>query len=413
MNDMNWKTWALIFIIAMGAGLEAIKRLPGNNPLANEPGGIPGTTPYAVKMKNAPMTIGDAPRTLPAPKAVVIGGQTISRETLEKFVAANKPEATDFDKVLKGMADKNAAAKKKKGKDGEEYEIIVDPKTGKRYKRKKKKGAKAEKKKEEEVAKQEEEPKKPEPKKEDMKLDDLMAETIQTGQLPPPPNRADTPFADLEEWKRRLLTQPDASETRTFIDHYNKSLVSPDIFYKITQMMIEDSRPEMKELGILCAGSTPSSMSFTLLAEVHNTERSGSRTRTYADGFLNQYANAGNLNILQTVMQSPADSNVAILATQKVDAAAQALLAPSKNKNKAPAGGTSGTSSAQGSALTHSNAVYFKPFLTVLQTMSRGKDASVVAQAKSTLANLQRLMYPYSNPNPPQTTQIQASAQSF
>jgi hypothetical protein len=36
-----------------------------------------------------------------------------------------------------------------------------------------------------------------------------------------------------------------------------------------------------------------------------------------------------------------------------------------------------------------------------------------VAQAKSTLANLQRLMYPYSNPNPPQTTQIQASAQSF
>jgi hypothetical protein len=410
MNDMNWKTWAIIFIIAMGAGLEAIKRLPGNSRLVDEQAGIPGTTPYAVKMKNAPMVIGDAPRTL-APKAVVVGGQTLSRETLEKFIAANKPEATDFDKVLKGMADKNAA-KKKKSKDGDEWEIVVDPKTGKRYKRKKKKGAKAEKKKEEDVAKQEE-PKKPEPKKDDMKIEDLMAETIQTGQLPPPPNRADTPFADLEEWKRRLLTQPDASETRTFIDHYKNNLVSADIFYKITQMMIEDSRPEMKELGILCAGSTPSSMSFTLLAEVHNTERSGSSTRTYADGFLGQYANAGNLNILQQVMQSPADGSVAILATQKVDVAAQSLLAPSKNKNKTPASGTNSTSTTQGSTQTHSNAAYFKPFLTILQTMSRGKDASVVAQAKSTLSNLQRLMYPNSNPNPPQTTQIQASAQRF
>lgn len=408
MNDMNWKTWAIIFILAMGAGLEAIKRLPGSSRLENE-AAIPGSTPYAVKMKNAPMTIGDVPRALPAPKAVVIGGQTISRETLEKFVAANKPEATDFDKVLKGMADKNAK-KKKKSKDGDEWEIVVDPKTGKRYKRRKKKGVKAEKKKAEEVAKQEEEPKKPEPKKDNVKLEDLMAETIQTGQLPPPPNRADTPFADLEEWKRRLLTQPDASETRTFIDHYKNQLVAADIFYKITQMMIEDSRPEMKDLGILCAGSTPSAFSFTMLAEIHNTERSGSKTRTYADGFLAQYANASSLGILQSVMQSPADSGVAILATQKVDAAAENMLDPEKNKSKTP---TAGSNSSQGSVLTHSNAGQFKAFLAILKSMSQGKDASVASQAKTTLANLQRLMYPNSNPNPPQTTQIQASARPF
>lgn len=406
MEDMNWKTWAIIFIIALGAGLEAIKRMPGVNRLETEPG-IPGVTPYAVKLKNAPMTIGgEAPRTLPAPKQVAIGGQTISKETLEKFIAANKPEQTDFDKVLKGMADKNAAAKKKKkDKDGEEYEIIVDPKTGKRYKRKKKKGAKAEPEKKEEVAKVE---KKPEPK-EDLKLDDLMAETIATGQLPPPPNKADTPFADLEEWKRRLLTQPDLEETRTFIDHYRNNIVSADIFYKITQMMIEDSRPEMKELGILCAGSTPSTMSFTMLAQVHNTERSGSRPRTYAEGFLNQYANAGNLNILMQVMQGGSNPQTTILATQKVDSAAQTLLNPKLNKSKTPA--PADANSQQTSLVAHSNSVYFKPFLTLLQTLSKDKDASVVAQAKSTLASIQRLMYPNSNPNPPATTQFQASAE--
>lgn len=411
MEDMNWKTWAIIFIIAMGAGLEAIKRMPGTSRLEIEPG-IPGVTPYAVKLKNAPMTIGgDAPRTLPAPKQVAIGGQTISKETLEKFIAANKPEQTDFDKVLKGMADKNAAAaKKKKDKDGEEYEIIVDPKTGKRYKRKKKKGAKAEAEKKEDVAKQD---KKPEPKKDDIKLEDLMAQTISTGQLPPPPNKADTPFADLEEWKRRLLTQPDAEETRTFIDHYKNNIVSADIFYKITQMMIEDSRPEMKELGILCAGSTPSSMSFTMLANIHNTERSGSRPRTYADGFLNQYANAGNLSILKQIMQGGSNAQTTILATQKVDTAAQTLLNPKLNKNKTTTASTSSTdpSSTQTAGAAHSNAVYFKAFLPLLQTLSKDKDSSVVAQAKSTLADIQRLMYPNSNPNPPTTTQIQASAE--
>jgi hypothetical protein len=406
MEDMNWKTWAIIFIIAMGAGLEAIKRMPGTNRLDTEPG-IPGVTPYAVKLKGAPMAImGDAPRALPAPKQVAIGGQTISKETLEKFIAANKPEQTDFDKVFKGMADKNAAAaKKKKDKDGEEYEIIVDPKTGKRYKRKKKKGAKAEPEKKEEVAKVE---KKPE-HKEDIKVEDLMAQTIATGQLPPPPNKADTPFADLEEWKRRLLTQPDAAETRTFIDHYKNNIVAADIFYKITQMMIEDSRPEMKELGILCAGSTPSSMSFSMLAQVHNTERSGSRPRTYADGFLNQYANAGNLNILKQVMQGGGNPQTTILATQKVDTAAQALLNPKLNKAKAPT--TDPNNTQQTSVVAHSNSVYFKPFLPVLQSLAKDKDASVVAQAKSTLADIQRLMYPNANPNPPATTQFQASAE--
>ncbi len=406
MEDMNWKTWALIFIIAMGAGLEAIKRLPGTpSGLDLEKAGLLSGTPYNVKLKNAPMTLGGRPAGLPAPKAMVIGGQTISRETLEQFAAANKPEKTDFDHILKGMADKNKAlAAKKKLKDGEEYEIFVDPKTGKRYKRKKKKSAKVEPKKVEEIAKVE--PKKEEPANDEPKIEDLMAAALTTGQLPPAPNAPANQFADLEEWKKRLLTQPNVAETRTFIEQYKSSIVSTEIFYKITTMMVEDSRPQMKELGVLCAGSTPSVLSFSLLAEIYRTERSGSSIRNYADGFLAQYSNAANLGTLEQVMRSPTSNDVASLALKRLDAAAEKLLSPALNKQKSP-GATSTTT-----ATAHPNASYFQRFVVILQTMVRGTDATITSQAKTSLTSLQHLMNPNGLPAAPNAppAQVQASA---
>jgi|GEM_PF-6320080 len=382
MNDMNWKTWGLIFVLAMGITFEAIKRLPKDSTkwaAENLKFSAAQSTPYQVKYK----AVNDgrqAPAVMPMHKAVhVAGNAEVNRKTIEAFIAANSTHKGDFNHVDKG-AEGKAKAKNKK-KDDDEYEIIVDPKTGKRYRRKKKKVAKVEEVKQE-VAK--EEPKKQEPPKADDDIDGLLNEAIATGQLPPTTDQADNPHADLEEWKRRLLARPDSAETRRFIEHYKSGIVSVEIFYKIIALMLEDSRPQMKELGVLCAGLTPSVLSFQVLADVVKEERSGSSLRKYSESFLNNYSSLGNLYVLERIMKAPSSSFIAVQATKRLDTAANTYLAPSKNK---PPKGTSASGTT-----AHSNSSYFRRFVTILETLIRNPDSSVSDQARLTLNTLNSLM---------------------
>ncbi len=295
MNDLNWKTIALITLVLMGVLFEGLKRLPKGIVDVQALKFDAGQTPYQVKFKsgvNPPSMV--APATmLPLPKHSA-GLAQVNRETLEKFIAANKTHASDFQHT--GTEPAKANAKKKKSKplaEDEEWEVFVDPKTGKTMKRRRKKMAKLDL----YVPEAPKEAKKEEPKKED-DVDHIMNEAIAGRGLPPVGGKADTPQADLEEWKRRLLARPDAAETRRFIEHYNNGLVSAEIFYKIIALMLDDSRPQMKELGVLCAGLTPSVVSFQVLAEVLKEERSGSSLRKYSEGFLAQYSTMGRLAIL-------------------------------------------------------------------------------------------------------------------
>ncbi len=383
MNDMNWKTWALVIVVAMGITFEAIKRLPNDNSkwtANNLKFENAKSTPYQVKYKR--VNSNTAPGILPMKTQVVhvAGNAAVNRETIEKFLAANTTHTSEFNHAGKGAEGKDAKLKKKKKDDGD-YEIIIDPRTGKRYRRKKKKVAKVEEVKAPEVAK--EEPKKEEAKKDD-DIDGLMNQAIAQGGLPPVNDQADSPHVDLEEWKRRLLTRPDAAETRRFIEHYKNSIVTAEIFYKITALMIDDPRPPMKDLGVLCAGLTPSVLSFQVLADVVKEERSGSNLRKYSESFMNTYSSLGNLYVLERVLKSPSSSFMAVQATKRLDTSANTYLAPSKNK---PPKGTSTTAAA-----SHSNANYFRRFVTILQTLVRNPDAQVNEQARQTLATINTLM---------------------
>ena len=116
------------------------------------------------------------------------------------------------------------------------------------------------------------------------------------------------PFTSLEEWRRLLLTTPDLAETRVFIQHYQDNLVSAEVFYKIVNEMIADSRTEMKQLGVMCAGVTPSVISFTILAGVEKTEATASAVRNQATGFLSHYATLTYVHILRSIMSGSAPS---------------------------------------------------------------------------------------------------------
>jgi hypothetical protein len=393
MNDMDWKTWGLIVVVAMGMTFEAIKRLP----TASEKWTADQlrfknaqTSPYQVKHKRADGPPAMLPmNALPMPKAAKVAGQTtanaaVNRATIEKFLAANKTHTSDFNHTVKGAEGKDEKAKAKKKKDDDEYEIIIDPRTGKRYKRKKKKVAKVE---EPKVELVKEEPKKEEPKVEE-DIEAVMKEAIVSGGLPPLKDKADTPNVDIEEWKRRLLARPDAAETRRFIDHFNNGLVSTEIFYKIIALMLEDSRPQMKELGVLCAGSTPSVLSFQVLADVVKEERSGSTLRKYSESFLSTYSALGRLILLDRMLKSPANSFVAVQAIKQLDAAANNYLAPSKHKPPKSTANSAGAAGAKG----HSNSPYFLRFVTILQGLIRNPDSSVNEPARLTLASINSLM---------------------
>lgn len=407
MNDMNWKTWALIFVVAMGLTFEAIKRLPSSTEKLTADQlrfNSAQTSPYQVKHQRPSGPPAMLPmKALPMPMGGKVAGQTtanaaVNRATIEKFLAANKTHTSDFNHTGKGAEGKDAKGKVKKKKDDDEYEIIIDPRTGKRYKRKKKKVAKLEEPKVEVVK---EEPKKEEPQPEE-EIDAIMNEAIVSGGLPPVKDKADTPNLDIEEWKRRLLARPDAAETRRFIEHFNNGLVSTEIFYKIIALMLDDSRPQMKELGVLCAGLTPSVLSFQVLADVVKEERSGSSLRKYSESFLGTYSTLGRLTLLERMLRSPANNFVALQAVKQLDTAVNNYLAPSKHKPPKSTANAAGAASANG----HSNSGYFRRFVTILQGVIRNPDSSVNEPARLTLANMNALMSMSSAPAtaPPPST---------
>lgn len=397
MQDLNWKTWGLVFLVAIGAAFEGLKRLPNSGirwDFENIKLSAANTTPYQVKYQRqvrAPQIKPLRPNT-----ASMVGGASVSREALEKFIAANATHKGEFAHKEKGgegmpvAADAKAKKKKKKLKDDEEWEIVVDPATGKRYRRKVKKVAKVE---DVQPEMYKEEPKKESSSDSDEDIDGLLSKAISTGTLPPTEDKADSPYADLEEWKRRLLNSPDAAETRRFIEHYKNNLVTADIFYKIVNMMVEDSRPQMQELGVLCAGLTPSVASFQVLIEVIKAERSGSSVRTYSESFMTRYSDLNNLHVLERILTAPTSSFAGVKAAERLDASAAIYLSPSKNKPS--------RTSASTAQAGHSNSGYYRRFVAILEALTRNPDTELKDKAAATLANLKSLMMtPGSQPLP-------------
>lgn len=411
MNDLNWKTWGLIFLVALGITFEGLKRLPGGSAskwsAENLKFTSAQTTPYQVQYKRA--NVGQPPAMLPLNHAKpdpahAAGLAAVNRETIEKFIAANKTHTSDFNHTpgLDAGKDGKAKAKAKSKKLGpdEEWEVVVDPKTGKRYKRRKKKVAKVE---EVKTVVAKTEPKKEEPKKEEDEIQNMMNEAIAGNALSGGGSgQPDSPHADLEEWKRRLLARPDAAETRRFIEHYKNGIVSAEIFYKIIALMMEDSRPQMKELGLLCAGMTPSVLSFQVLAGVLKEERSGTSLRAYAESFLKQYSSLGN-TVITRILKSPSSSFIAIQAMKRLEDSANNYLDPKKNKtpkNPSPA-----------SAGKHSNAGYFTQYISPLNALVRNSDVQVKEQARMTLGTLNSLMNMTGSTTSPAAPPTQASVE--
>lgn len=377
MQDTNWKTWAIIAAVLVGVTFEFIKRMPEKHSSAWDVENLRinnTSEPYSVRPN-----VARRPQ-LPTPSRVAALKDQVTREQLEAFIRKNSPQETSFEHGNKDGETKTVAAATKKKKDDDEWEEVIDPKTGKKIRRKKKKKqAQKEVKKEEVRQVKQDDP----PKKEDHDVDAAAEEAIAAGLVTPPPaERPDDPFASLEEWVRRLLDRPDAAQTKRFIDMYLKRLVSAEIFYKVTEMMIEDSRPDMKRLGIMCAGLTPSIMSFQILAQVIHKERSDSTVRSDAERYLVRYTDLANMGILEGILRSPSQNYSTVVAAQKLEAAALRYLSRDRN----------GTGRQPTQTALAASANYFRRFVVILEGLQKSPDGSVKDQAGQTLRSLQTLL---------------------
>ncbi len=391
MQETNWKTWATIAIVLVGATFEVFKRLPERASSTWDMENLNinnASQPYNVRNNIRSDLSGRRNSDSRFAKPTKVAAQSqLTRDKLEQFVRANAPKQTNFDH-LNSPENKTTANKKKKNKD-DEWEEIIDPRTGKKIRRKKKKkqAKKEEKKEQPQVTQQEEQP--PSEQEEDNNIDGTLNQAIASGAVSPPPDTSKNELNNsMDDWIKRLLTQPSTAETKRFIEQYSNRLISAEIFYKITEMMIEDSRQDMKRLGVLCAGLTPSVMSFQVLAQVVEKERSDSKPRQDAESFLNRFTDMNYINVLENILRARIPSYSTLLAAQKLEVAAQRHL--SQNKKLPPS--RQPTQSA-----LNANANYFRRYLNILKNLANSNNVSIKEQAGRTLASLQNLLNIHTN----------------
>lgn len=188
---------------------------------------------------------------------------------------------------------------------------------------------------------------------------------------------------DLEEWKRILLNQPDYAATTRFIRLYQSQVVSHEVFYEIVRLMLEDSRPQLKEYGLMALGGTTSYKSFTTLAHFIHREPFSSSYRQQAEALLNNYSQLAHLKILARILSESDSISAVILAAKQLDQAAQIHLAG--NVDGQSDGSSSGSSQ---------NANEFAYFVDILENLLETNLHDPLAQDEisNTLANLRNLL---------------------
>ncbi len=355
MFEDNWKTWTLIALLACGGAFEVIKNLPLNrqtvsrDTLTDADSGL-----YSVRA-GQPTKV--AANSIPSDRAAA---PTISKADLQAFIAAHATKKTEFEhknKGAEGKAKKKKTAKKKKAKKKKPTSIETDVAfQSERFKR-------------------------------DLDTDSALNEVVATGALTPAPAQPKKEvFNTLEDWIKILLTQPELLATRHFVEKYQNAKVSAEIFYKIVALMVEDPRIEMKKLGLLALGLTPSMLSFQVLAEVQKVERADSEVGVTTNELLTRYTDVNQLRSLEQVLRQGTPVHATLLATQLLDQSAK------RNLSVTPAADSSSGEVAAHSPTASANAPLYERFLTVLLDLTRSEDSTLANQAGLTLSQLQNLL---------------------
>ncbi len=396
----------LILVLAVGGLFEVIKRLPRPDfKLAGNPSRVEQSKPYSRENLREARAQAPPRNSVQAQKAVKArsSGNLVIPPLEGKFDAhAPQAAATNKTNQAKAIPTKDKATKKcrPKGEGESQATQLLDPSHPDlklatqpipmeeitKAENAKSKGDQSEDEEEcneeqQEVAK--EDPKLSEDDKSDQELDDLNAfEPAPTlgGGLVINNNQA-TDIPGLEEWKKRLLDQPNFKETVRLIEAVQKGEISTALFHAVVKLMLEDNRQQIRELGVLAAGRVPSYESFHLLVSVLKVETFGSKIRTRAENELAFYQQLPYLTVVENVLRNSEDVFALVWATRTLEDSAKHYLQTKYNRK-----GSSGSS-------TNPYLSTYNRFVSVLEELIReGQDSQQVAQARQTLSSLQDLI---------------------
>ncbi len=139
----------------------------------------------------------------------------------------------------------------------------------------------------------------------------------------------------------------------------------------------------------MCAGVTPSATSFQLLAEVVRTTPSTDRLRQVTDQYLQAYSDLANISVLQQVLSGEPTGQATALAAKKLEIAIERHLTAAQGDGRPQPYGVA------------NNAAYFRPFVSILESLTLSPDGEVATQASETLSDLRGHLSASPVPEPP------------
>lgn len=202
------------------------------------------------------------------------------------------------------------------------------------------------------------------------------------------------------EWEAYLLKDVDYQKMSLFVRLYQTGQVSATVYYTVINVMLEDSRPLMRDLAVSGLSSTPSPTSFTTLMAARND--SDPTVRKNVSVAIQQYSQIENLRFLTSILVNQGDSTTVLEAIQLIKASADSNLhafssptttTTSTGNTSTGTANTLSTNSPQAATISR----YYSPFVVTLQSVAtQSRDNNVRAAAAQAKTDLQTLLSPLS-----------------
>lgn len=132
-----------------------------------------------------------------------------------------------------------------------------------------------------------------------------------------------------DKWRTALLLKPNPEETNNFIEEYLSGRIPHNIFYKIVNEMLADSQLEMKNLGVMALGATPSKDSFVLLVSFSEKNQLTSWLKSETERYFHTYTRFYRVSLLTSILNDQNyEPSVTIKASLLLQSSAQRNLVP-------------------------------------------------------------------------------------
>lgn len=186
----------------------------------------------------------------------------------------------------------------------------------------------------------------------------------------------------VREWEAALLKEPDAAETAQFVQYYKSGKIKKEVFFAIVRMMVEDSRPSMRKLGIKSASEVMDSQSFSILAQA-SLQESDIENKALATESLQDYSLPQNVSHLSAFIDASQEPQLTFVALEYLKQSVDGHLR------------TLGSSSQGGNNSSDANKLMgqYNPFVSLLQAfLDKNHDPQLGQNAAQLLNELRGIL---------------------